>query len=52
MIDTDSYLLKCSLELMEKDASAKDVLQQCEIKMGFVNYSSDNNKSLNNKGDK
>ena len=45
MTDTDSYLLKCTLEAIADGKSTNDIQFECECKLGFRDSDSyDNNQ--------
>lgn len=44
MTDTDSYLLKCTLESIERGVSIESIQFECECKLGFRDYNSYDNK--------
>lgn len=50
MADLDSYLLKCTLESIDKGMKSDDILKNCECQMGFINCGNDNHneKTLTN----
>lgn len=47
MTDTDSYLLKCTLESIEEGISTKEIQTKCETQMGFINCNNDTNEQYN-----
>lgn len=54
ILDSDSYLLKCTLESIEEGVKAEDIQAKCKCQMGFVNCDSEYEDSTinSNKGEK
>lgn len=46
MTDTDSYLLKCTLESIGKGVPAREIQKRCECQMGLVDCYSDDSEAV------
>jgi len=46
MNDTDSYLLKCTLEAIDNGVHPDKILKECECNMGLINCDDDHNNNL------
>ena len=48
MNDTDSYLLKCTLEAIDNGVQTDKILKECECNLGLITCEDDDNNKINN----